>query len=56
MTFKYLYVMGEHVPGVSQLYDLCHVPFDEILISALRKYGFKHLGRRGAASIVMTFT
>jgi hypothetical protein len=45
MTFKYLYVMGEtRVPGVSQLYDLCHVPFDEILISALREYGFKRLG------------
>jgi hypothetical protein len=42
MTFKYLYMMGEQrLPGFSHLYDFCHVPLDQILIDALRKYGFR---------------
>jgi hypothetical protein len=44
MTFKYIYVMGEQrVSSFGHLYDLCHVPLDNILIEALRKEGFQPL-------------
>ena len=39
MTFKYIYVMGEsRLPGFSHLYDFCHSPLDNILITALNKH------------------
>ncbi len=45
MTFKYIYVLGdERLPGFGHVYDLCHVPLDNILIAALRPYGFQPLG------------
>jgi hypothetical protein len=45
MTFKYIYVMGEgRIGSFRHLYDLCHVPLDNILIDALRRYGFRPLG------------
>ena len=44
MTFKYIYVMGEQrLPGFGHLYDLCHVPLDNILIDALLPYDFQPL-------------
>jgi hypothetical protein len=44
MTFKYIYVMGERrLPGFGHLYELCHVPLDNILIDALQGYGFPPL-------------
>jgi len=44
MTFKYIYVLGEdRLPNFGHLYDLCHVPLDNILIKALRVYGFEAL-------------
>ena len=44
MTFKYIYVSGEQrLPGFGHLYDLCHVPLDNILIDALKSYGFPPL-------------
>jgi hypothetical protein len=44
MTFKYIYVMGEQrLPGFSHLYDLCHVPLDNILMNELRSRGFPPL-------------
>ena len=44
MTFKYIYVLGEErFPGFGHLYDLCHVPLDNILIEALRAHGFRAL-------------
>lgn len=45
MTFKYIYVMGERrLARFGHLYGLCHVPLDNILIDALRGYGFAPLG------------
>jgi hypothetical protein len=44
MTFKYIYVMGEErLPGFRHVYDLCHVPLDNILMDAFRQYGFEPL-------------
>ena len=44
MMFKYIYTMGEQrLPGFGHLYDLCHVPLDNILIGALERYGFPSL-------------
>jgi hypothetical protein len=44
MTFKYVYVMGEHrLPGFIHLYDLCHVPLDNILMNRLYPYAFQRL-------------
>jgi len=44
MTFKYVYVMGEQrLPGFAHLYDFCHVPLDQILIDAFKKYEFQPL-------------
>lgn len=44
MTFKYIYTMGEQrLPGFGHLYNLCHVPLDNILIDALTHYGFPPL-------------
>jgi hypothetical protein len=44
MTFKYVYVMGEaRLPGFRHLYDLCHVPLDNILIDTLKREGFQSL-------------
>lgn len=44
MTFKYIFVVGERrIPGFDQLYDLCHVPLDNILIGALCPHGFQTL-------------
>jgi hypothetical protein len=44
MTFKYIYVMGEkRIAGFGHLYDLCHVPLDNILFAAIQKYGFQPL-------------
>ncbi len=44
MTFKYIYVMGEQrLPGFGHLYDLCHVPLDNILMDSLRPYDFPSL-------------
>jgi hypothetical protein len=44
MTFKYIYVMGEaRVPGFRHVYDLCHVPLDNILMDAFRQYDFEPL-------------
>jgi hypothetical protein len=44
MTFKYIYVLGEErLSGFHHLYDLCHVPLDNIMIHALIPYGFKRL-------------
>jgi hypothetical protein len=44
MTFKYIYVMGEQrLPGFGHLYDLCHMPLDNILMDSLRRYDFPGL-------------
>jgi hypothetical protein len=44
MTFKYIYVMGkQRISGFDRLYDLCHVPLDNILIDALQEKGFEPL-------------
>jgi len=44
MTFKYIYVMGEkRLTGFQHLYGLCHVPLDNILMDALKEYGFEPL-------------
>jgi hypothetical protein len=44
MTFKYIYVMGkQRISGFGHLYDLCHVPLDNILIDALQNNGFESL-------------
>jgi hypothetical protein len=44
MTFKYIYTMGEQrLPDFGHLYGLCHVPLDNILIDALRRYDFPPL-------------
>jgi hypothetical protein len=44
MTFKYIYVMGgKRISGFGHLYDLCHVPLDNILLAAIQKHGFQPL-------------
>jgi hypothetical protein len=44
MTFKYIYTMGEQrLPGFDHLYGFCHVPLDNILTDALRRYDFPPL-------------
>ena len=44
MTLKYIFVMGDaRVPGFQHLYNLCHVPLDNILMKALWEYGFEPL-------------
>jgi hypothetical protein len=45
MTFKYIFTLGEgRLSGYSHLYDLCHIPFDKIIIKNLQlKHGFQPL-------------
>ena len=45
MTIKYIFVLGEaRLPGFAHLYDLCHVPLDNILMDRLRAdFGFQPL-------------
>jgi hypothetical protein len=41
MTFKYIFTLGEKgPPGYGHLYDLCHIPFDNIVIENLKLHGF----------------
>jgi hypothetical protein len=40
MTLKYIYVVNGRVKGYDHLYEFCHVPFDNILIDALKAHGF----------------
>jgi hypothetical protein len=44
MTLKYIYVMDGRIKGFDHLYEFCHVPFDNILIEALKKHGFEAPG------------
>jgi hypothetical protein len=41
MSLKYVYVMNGRVSGFDRLYEYCHVPFDNILIEALKGHGFE---------------
>jgi hypothetical protein len=44
MAFNFIYFMGEpRLPGFGKLYDLCHVPLDNILITDLSPFGFQNL-------------
>jgi hypothetical protein len=44
ITFKYIFTMGEsRLPGYQALYSFCHAPLDNILITALTRYGFPAL-------------
>lgn len=44
MTLKYVFAMGEsRLPGYSALYPFCHVPLDNIVLRALKPYGYKGL-------------
>jgi hypothetical protein len=39
MTLKYVYVYGEDdLPGFLELYGLAHIPIDNIILSALRRF------------------
>jgi hypothetical protein len=41
MTLKYTYVFGEsRIPGFTNVYELCHVPLDNILLLRLRPLRF----------------
>lgn len=41
MTFKYIFTLGEsRLPGFSNLFALCHVPLDNIILNALVLHGF----------------
>ncbi len=41
MTLKYIFTMGaKRIAGFDACYAFCHVPFDNILIAQLSKYGF----------------
>ena len=36
MTFKYIFTMGEdRIPGYSNIYKFCHIPFDNIILGNL---------------------
>lgn len=44
MSFKYIYTHGEKlIPGYQPIYAFCHVPFDNILLEALKSYDFPDL-------------
>ncbi len=44
MTMKYIFTAGEQrIPGFDSVYSYCHVPFDNILLGKLEKYGFPSL-------------
>jgi len=44
MTLKYIYVFGDaRIPGYTNLYELCHVPLDNILLEQLEPFHFPHL-------------
>jgi hypothetical protein len=46
MTMKYIFTAGEQrIPGFDSVYSYCHVPFDNILLGKLEKYGFPSLNR-----------
>lgn len=41
MSLKYIFTLGEQrIPGFQQAYPYCHVPFDNIILNQLTKYGF----------------
>lgn len=41
MTMKYIFTLGEErIAGFGAAYAYCHVPFDNILLKQLGKYGF----------------
>jgi hypothetical protein len=44
MTFKYIFVLGtRRINGFGHLYDLCHVPLDNIVLEALEAKGMEPL-------------
>jgi hypothetical protein len=52
MTLKYIFVLGERVPGYDQLHRFCHVPLDQFVIAAAGPLGFSALPGTGAWSML----
>lgn len=38
MTFKYIYIYGNKISGFEKVYEFCHIPIDNIILSKLPKY------------------
>jgi len=46
MSLKYIYTLGEErVPGFMELYPLCHIPLDRIMLKALESYGLPRMNK-----------
>jgi hypothetical protein len=50
MSLKYVFILGERVPGYAHVYPFCHVPLDRYVIEAARPLGFPGLPGTGAWS------
>ena len=38
MTFKYVFTYGENkLPGYAKIYNLCHVPIDNVIFNEIKK-------------------
>lgn len=50
MTLKYVFVLGDRVPGYEHLFGFCHVPLDQFLIAEAMPFGLPKLPGTGAWS------
>ena len=55
MTLKYLFVLGDRVPGFERLYPFCHVPLDQFVMSRAARFGFPPLPGTGAWSTLTDY-
>ena len=39
MTFKYALMLGDRLPDFGDIYNLCHIPIDNIVLQTLSRYG-----------------
>lgn len=44
MTFKYTYLAGNRLPDYREIYDLCHMPIDNVILEAMSPFNPPDLG------------
>lgn len=55
MALKYVFVLGNRVPGFEHLHPYCHVPLDQFLMSQAAKHGFRLLPGTAAWSTLTDY-
>jgi hypothetical protein len=56
MTLKYLFVLGDRVPGYEHVFAFCHVPLDKFVIAMATPQGLPQLPGTGAWSTLNDYS